>query len=300
MRLRAPDADDAPAVLAVIVARDIADLGIPDLTLEDLREEWGVSELDLAADARIAESDGGGIVGYAIVRDRGTLAVVAPEREGEGTGTRLLRWAEGRERERGRPLHRQWVAASNASGRALLLAAGYEFVRSYWRLVRELDGFRDRVAVPAGMRLRALEVARDARALHELDAASFATVAAYEPESFVAFSEEHLRAHDLDPELSCVAEHKGQIVGFLLARRWQSENAGYVDLLAVHPSHQRRGLGSALLLGAFARFAAAGLREAQLGVASDNARALQLYERVGMRARFQVDTYERAVPDRRG
>jgi hypothetical protein len=42
-------------------------------------------------------------------------------------------------------------------------------------------------------------------------------------------------------------------------------------------------------------FASAGLREAQLGVASDNPRALRLYERVGMSARFRVDTYQRPV-----
>ena len=48
---------------------------------------------------------------------------------------------------------------------------------------------------------------------------------------------------------------------------------------------------------AFARFAAVGLREAQLGVASDNPSALRLYERQGMRKRFRYDTYERAVFD---
>jgi ribosomal protein S18 acetylase RimI-like enzyme len=63
----------------------------------------------------------------------------------------------------------------------------------------------------------------------------------------------------------------------------------------VHPEHRGRGLGAALLLDAFARFAAAGLTEAQLGVASDNPRALRLYERVGMYPRFQVDVYERPV-----
>ena len=72
---------------------------------------------------------------------------------------------------------------------------------------------------------------------------------------------------------------------------------GFVDVLAVHPDHQRRGLGSTLLRNSFAGFAAAGLKEAQLGVASDNPRALALYERVGMHARFQTDVYERRSPE---
>jgi mycothiol synthase len=68
-----------------------------------------------------------------------------------------------------------------------------------------------------------------------------------------------------------------------------------VDILAVHPDYQRRGLGSSLLRAAFHGFAAAGLREAALGVASDNPRALGLYEGVGMKARHRSDTYARQV-----
>lgn len=92
-----------------------------------------------------------------------------------------------------------------------------------------------------------------------------------------------------------MAEYDGRPVGFLLARRWRRERVGFVDLLGVHPDHRAGGLGSALLRTAYARFAAAGLREAQLGVASDNPKALRLYERLGMTARFRYDTYERSV-----
>jgi mycothiol synthase len=295
MRMRAPVPDDAPAVLAVLVARDVADLGAPDYALDDLRDEWRGSEFDLAADAVVVEADDGRVVGYAAVRGPGTLAVVAPDREGRGIGVRLLQWAERRERERGRERHRQWVAASNARGRELLRASGYERARSYWRMVRRLDDVAHGVKPPVGVGLRPLDVDGDAAALHALDAASFAANADYEPESFGAFCEEHLLAHDLDPELSCVAEDGGGVVGFLLARRWQHEAVGYVDILAVHPDQQKRGLGTALLRTAFVRFAVAGIREAQLGVASDNPRALRLYERVGMSTRFQFDTYERAI-----
>ena len=40
-RLRPPADADAEAVLEVILARDRADLGVPDFTLEDLRADWG-------------------------------------------------------------------------------------------------------------------------------------------------------------------------------------------------------------------------------------------------------------------
>ena len=130
-------------------------------------------------------------------------------------------------------------------------------------------------ATPAGVTLRPLDPDADARALHALDAESFDSSPDYVPESFQMFVTEHLRAHDVAPHLSLVAEAAGEIVGFMLARRWEHEGSGYVDLLAVAPGHQRRGIGTALLTQGFAGFAAAGLVQAQLGVASDNPRGLQ-------------------------
>ncbi len=295
MRLRAPTIDDAPAVLDVLQARGIADVGVPDYVLEDLLDEWRASELDLQADSRVVEV-GRQIVAYAIVRGPGTLAAVAPDHERQGIGTRLLDWAEGRERELGRSEHRQWIGSGNGGGKRLLHAAGYEYARSYWRMGLRLEGSGDHAATaPPGLRLRSLDVERDAVALHALDAASFVDAPEYYPESLQSFREEHLGAHDLDPELSCVAELDGQLAGFLLTRRWAEAPVGFVDILAVDPAYQRKGIGTTLLVDAFRRFRAAGLQEAQLGVASTNPQALRIYERLGMTPRFSYDTYTRPV-----
>jgi len=299
MRLRPPALDDAPAVFAVLVARDVADLGIPDITLEDLLDEWRGSDVDLAADARVVQDGDGEIVGYAIVRRPGAQVIVHPEHEGRGIGTRLLEWAEQRGRERGRELHRQWVVAANGRARALLTGVGYTVTRTYWRMVCVLDevAVLEPAPPPDGFALRPVEVDRDADSLHAVDAASFASRPDYVPESLAEFREEHLEAHDFDPGLSRVAQAGGTIAGFLLARRWDEEEVGYVDVLAVDPRYRGRGLGAAMLRSAFGAFAAAGLREAQLGVDSDNPRALTVYERAGMRVRFRTDIYERPVAD---
>jgi len=295
MRLRAPVPDDAPAVLAVLVARGVADLGAPDDTLEDVLDEWRASDLDLAADARVVEAEDGEIVGYAVVRRPGTLAVVHPDHEGQGIGTRLLEWAERREPERGLERHRQWVAAGNARARTLLTAAGYAVARSHWRLGRSLDDVGAGAPPPPGVRLRTVDAGRDAISMHTLDARSFAGHPGYTAESLREFSEEHLEAHAFDGSLSRIAEEGGDIVGFLLARRRVEEAVGYVDLLAVDPDHQGRGVGTALLASAFAAFASAGLRGARLGVDSDNPRALRVYERAGMKVLFRYDGYERPM-----
>jgi mycothiol synthase len=288
MRLRPPAADDAEAVLELIVARDVADLGVPDYTLGDLRQEWTLDEVDLSRDAVVVEDEDGSLVGYAIVRSVGAQVIVPPEQTGRGIGSRLLNWAQ----ERGP--RRQWVAERDVAGHRLLGRAGYDVVRHYWRMERDLAAPVEPPSPLEGVHLRALEPRGDAGAVHALDAAAFATAPDYRPMSPAAFSEEHLEAHDLDPALSLVAERDGRLAGFLLTRRWMQDSVGYVDVLAVHPDEQGRGLGTALLLNAFAAFRAAGLRAAQLGVASDNPKALRLYERAGMRQRFRFDVLERA------
>ncbi len=299
MRLRAPVLDDAPAVLEVLDARDLADIGVADTTLRDLVEEWQTTEFDLASNAIVVEEEIGRIVGYASVQSDGSLAVVAPEHESRGIGARMLEWVEIRERAIGRD-HRQWVAGSNKRAQQLLSAASYKYLRSYWRMIRKLDGNEPSGTAPEGFSLRTLDVDSDAVVLHVLDAAAFASAPDYREESFTTFCEEHLQSANLDPKLSIVAHHDGQIVGYLLARRWREEGSYYIDILAVHPEHQRRGVGSALLTGAFSRFAAAGLREAQLDVASDNPRALGLYERAGMSVRWHYVVYERPRRNKRG
>jgi mycothiol synthase len=294
MALRAPVIDDAPAVFELLKARDIADLGIPDCTLEDVRDDWNATELSLSTDVRVVQ-EGGLVVGYGIVRSPGAFAAVRPDSEGKGVGSRLLRWTERRERELGRPQHRQLIAATNDRARALLQAAGYERARSYYRMVRALDEVAPAGATPAGVTVRPLEPDADAERLHALDAAAFADIPDYEPISLIAFREDHLRAHDIDPELSCVAQRGRSIAGFLLTRLWAEERVGYVSILAVRPGEQGRGIGTTMLRHAFERFAAAGLNEAQLGVSSENAGALGLYERVGMSPRFRFDAYERPI-----
>ena len=295
MILRAPAEADAPAVLAVVVARDVADLGVPDCTLEDILEEWRAESFDAAADARLCETDTGEVVGYAVARRPGSVVAVSPDREGLGAGTALLDWLEGRERAHGWEHHRQAIGERNARAAGLLRSRGYGKVRSYHRMTVALAPGRQAPEPPAGVTLRELRPAADEAVLYELDAAAFAGAADYSPETLLEFRERHVRAHDLDPALSRVAERDLRPVGFLLARRWEQDSAGYVAILAVHPREQGRGLGSALLGDAFAAFAAAGLSEGRLGVASDNPRALGLYERQGMKPQFSFDVWERPI-----
>src|SRR5215213_9264532 len=132
-RLRPPAPDDAETVLGVILARDIADLGMPDFTIEDLRADWASSGLSLEHDARVAARDGD-IRGYAILLGDDAIVIVHPEAEGQGDGTVLRRWAEARAAERGTAVLRQFAAGSNDRARQHLRAAGYTPAQHYYRL----------------------------------------------------------------------------------------------------------------------------------------------------------------------
>ncbi|HEY1835140.1 MAG TPA: GNAT family N-acetyltransferase [Solirubrobacteraceae bacterium] len=294
MLLRAPKRDDAVAVAGLLVDRQTAAFGRSEGALGDLLDEWESSELDLGRDAIVAESSGGVLAGYAVAHRFGTFAVVEPEQEGQGFGSALLDWCERRQRELGWKEHRTSIPAVNVRAKALLLGRGYGLVRSSWSMRLPLDQLPD-ASVPPGVTLRMLEARADGAALHELDQAAFAAVAGTEPMSRTAFAEEHLQGHDLDPSLSLVAERGGEIVGFALTCRRQAESAAYIDILAVHPRQQGRGVGRALLLETFAAARRAGLDEAQLGVSGDNPKALRLYEGVGMTARAQLDIYTRPI-----
>lgn len=289
MRLRAPTPDDASAALAVILAREHIDRARAESTLADVRGGF-----ELADDAVVCDETGGGVVACATVLRSHSLAFVAPEHERKGIGAALLSWIEARERALGRTHHRQGVASTNEPGKQLLLSHGYRHERSYLRMACKLEDAAPATPV-SGVALRELDTARDAVAVYALDSDSFADSPDYVPMSFAAFRDEHLQTYDLAPELSAVAEQEGELIGFLLTRRRQEQLVGFIDVLAVSPRHQRRGIGTALLEHAFARFHAAGLSEAQLGVASSNPLALALYERLGMRPRFSIGAFERPV-----
>ncbi len=85
-----------------------------------------------------------------------------------------------------------------------------------------------------------------------------------------------------------VAELRGEIVGFCVYRK------GWLDHLYVHPRHQRRQIGSALLSRAMDANA-----ELRLWVFQRNAEAIRLYERAGFRLVKRTDGLgnEERMPD---
>ena len=287
-RLRPPRDGDADAVLALIVARDIADLGMPDFTIEDLRADWARPGLDLEHDARVSGRNGT-IRGYAILLGDDAVVMVHPGAEGEGDGTVLRRWAEARAAERGTAVLRQFAAGSNDAARGHLRAAGYAPVQHYFRLRADLATVP---AAPAAA-LRTF-TADDEAAVHALIQEAFAEIEGHEHQSLATWRAKTIGNERHDPSLWLLLEDDEGLAGVALGERWE-EGTGYVAELAVAPRARGRGHGRTLLLGLFEAFRQAGLAHAELSVHGRNRGALRLYEKVGMQPTWQAERWEKAL-----
>jgi mycothiol synthase len=277
-------------VLAVIVARDVEDLGEPDFTLDDVRDEWAEPGFSLADDAWLAERDGE-IAGYAALRDNGQLVLVAPGHCGHGLGSALLDRAEQRARALGRPL-RQHLAGGNRAAAELLSRAGYRRGISYWRLRMELLQPPPEPVWPEGVTVRPFAGRSDERAAFELHQRAFAEVAGDQPQTFERWRSSVVGRTIFDPTLFMLAELDGAIVGSAHSELWQDEGLGSVRRLATTGAGRGIGLGRALLLAALGEFVRRGMPAAVLDVQGDNDRALRLYRSVGMRPLWQIDRWD--------
>jgi GNAT superfamily N-acetyltransferase len=99
---------------------------------------------------------------------------------------------------------------------------------------------------------------------------------------------------DTDPVRVLVAEVEGEPVGFLAYELREAEDTGEVQLLAVHPAHQNRGIGTALNRRALEEMRAAGMKKAVVGTGGDegHAPARRSYEKAGYRGLPLVRYYQ--------
>lgn len=106
----------------------------------------------------------------------------------------------------------------------------------------------------------------------------------------MAASRERLLREPPPGHLTLVAEDGGTVVGFAVAGPSRDPvAAGEVYAVYVLASHQRRGLGGALLRGCARRLAAAGLRSLVIWVLRENRSARSFYERLGGVARLEKE-----------
>ena len=275
----------------MLLARDVADIGQPDFTIEDLQADWATPGLDLEREARVVERPGGEIVASSLLLGDDALIYVHPDACGRGIGTALREHAEQRARERGTAVLRQFIPVGNDGAAPLLLDAGYWPVQHYFRMRIELED------VPRHDRddaVRAFERDQDEIAVHALVQEGLSEVEGFIAEPLEVWRRQRIEKQRWDPALWLVLEDGEGLAGAALGERWDN-GLGYVAQLAVAPRARGRGYGRTLLLSLFEAFRNDGLRRAELSVHGANRSAARLYESVGMKPSWEAQRWEKAL-----
>jgi mycothiol synthase len=275
--------EDAEAILAVGIARDTKDVGHPDWSLEDVREEMG--ELG-PGDALVVADEGGALVAFGFAEGNDGRINVHPDAEGRGIGTALREWVEERLRGHGKAEVHQHIFGANDGARTLLAEAGYEVDQRYWRMVRMLDGSEPEPRWPGGARPRPFARPGDEAAAYALVEDAFADIPGNVSRTF-----EQWRGRALGDQFDAgLATVVGEMDGVALTERWE-DGEGYLSYLAVARDWRGRGLGRALLQATLRNFADAGLRKAILSVNGRNESATELYRSAGMEVEFNAERF---------
>jgi mycothiol synthase len=274
----------------VLLARDVADVGHPDFTIEDLHADWATPGLDLERDAWVVEEPGGQIVASSLLLGDDALIYVHPGACGRGIGGALRDLAEERALERGTAVVRQFIPIGNEAAAPLLLDAGYWPVQHYFRMRIALE---DLPAYPDGT-ARTFERDQDEIAVHELVQAGLSEVEGFIAEPLEVWRRQRIEKRRWDPALWLLLDDDEGLAGAALGERWD-DGVGYVAQLAVAARARGRGHGRTLLLSLFEAFRADGLRRAELSVHGANRGAARRYESVGMTASWEAQRWEKAL-----
>jgi mycothiol synthase len=266
-RIRPATRGDAPEIVDLLNACDVAEAGEPDSTLQDLENDWSMEGFDPGRDAWVAEGPGG-LVGYAYAGDQfrtGELEAdlwVHPGHHEPELGGRLLGLAERRaaqvavERGYPDPVLDVFCSAGNRGKRDLLRRHGYELKRTVYRMTADLAGGAPPVAVPEGIEIRPFRLGIDERTMHVTMTEAFEDHVRQSREPFDAWKSRLLRHASFDPDLWWLTWDGEEAAGGLVA--YDHGDLGWIQGLGVRRPWRSRGLGAALLAHALAAFAARG------------------------------------------
>ena len=304
--IRAATRGDLPEVVDVLNACDVAEVGEPDTSADDVASDWDMEGFELARDAWVAVGDDGRLVGYAYTGDQfrtGELEAdlwVHPEHHEPELAARLLGLAERRGRELASerryetPLLDIFCIGVDRAKRDLLLRHGYALSRTVYRMAADLSGGVTALPVPKGITIRPFRAGSDEHVMHDTMDEAFEDHFRQSAEPFDAWKARLLGHADFDPDLWFLAWDGDEVAGALIA--YDHGDLGWVKGLGVRRPWRRRGLGGAMLTHAFAALAARGQLRVELGVdAEGETQPLLTYERAGMHVTFIYELYAKPL-----
>ena len=314
--VRPAKAGDLEDAVALFNAHSLRIHGANSHAVSRMRTEWTTPGFDLETDTCVVLSPEGQLVAYIEVWDFEEPRVsirswgrVHPNSWDRGIGSALVAWSEKRASQaipsappEARVTLSQGVPGKDEAASRLFSERGYELVRHFLRMVRELDGPLPEPEWPPGTEVRALDLGSDLEATVRASREAFRDHWGHVERSFERDLElwRHWIAEDedFDPGLTFLVREGGEVVGVASCdpRTAEDPMMGWVDLLAVRKPWRRRGIALALLLHAFRELSLRGRARVGLGVdAASLTGATRLYERAGMRVVRRSCLYEKEL-----
>jgi mycothiol synthase len=304
--LRHPAPDEAPVVQAVLDAAESADTGEVRRHDDDVATEWMSPRCVIGENWWLAVAGDGSIAGVAFVWPEIAGEVTAdhyvhPDHRGRGLGEALLDTIEARLAEL--PSHSpegvvrhvlMWSEDSDVERRAALERHGFECVRQYFEMARDLT---DEIAAPVWPpRIvgRGFRPGIDDRAVYEADIEAFSEHHLFEARPYDEWRTHHVDARDGDVTLWWLAWDGDRLAGYVIPFAKDLEAA--IGDLAVRKPWRGRGIGHALLLAAFGTLRDRGHSAVRLYVDAQNVTgAVAVYEAAGMHVARRFDVMSRTV-----
>jgi mycothiol synthase len=304
--VRPPTMDDLEAVHGLLEVCDIAEYGVPDITLGDLRTLWQGPTFNMVEDAWMVIAPGDRLIGYADVEHRQhtriyTLVRVLPEYAGQRIEEYLLQlveeWAQ-RQIPLAKPGVRvtlnSWTSNLNDAAQRSFERAGFKEVRRHWRMEIEMSESPLAPEWPEQVTVRTFIPGQDDRIVYNAVDEAFQDHWGHMEGNYEEWKHWTIERENFDPSLWFLAFDGEEIAGASLCT-YQMDD-GWVDTLAVRRPWRRKGLGMALMLHSFGEFYRRGKYKVGLGVDSQNLTgATRLYERAGMHVARVYISYEKEL-----
>jgi GNAT superfamily N-acetyltransferase len=289
LEFREARSEDAAAVAELCNAFERAFSDEPELESEEDILRWWRQECE-----SWLVLDDGTLVGVAYLRRRGERwdgdGYVHPDAFGRGVGTAIAEWLETRARALGSAEARTAILAQDERAACILRSRGFAPIRTFLRMMIELDGDPALPRWPDGYAVASLEPGEERELYDVLE------------DAFVDHWDHNVRTYDewmatrkIDHEICFLVRSSGEIAAGALCTV-DDFGTGWVDILGTRREHRRKGLGEALLRQAYHGLYGRGLRKVGLGVDAESPTgATRLYERVGMHVTSRIDLYAKTL-----